>query len=120
MKRIIQLALLGALLAAATYALGAARPGVVRLDNGTLAMFTSPEGTIIPYIDKSSEPLIYGNLATKYPKGLYWCCVEYTLSGPLAGEIWDAAAFIPTANATVTKVTVAVGYLMSNNTFDVL
>lgn len=122
MKRIIQLALLlGALLSAATYALGATHPGVVKLDNGTLATFTSPEGAMIPYIDKSSEPLIYGNLATKYPKGLYWCCVGMSLSGPLAGkEIWDAAAFTPTANATITKVTVAVGYGISTNTFDVL
>jgi hypothetical protein len=121
MKSIIQLALLlGALLSAATHALGATPPGVVKLDNGTLAMFTIPEGTTIPYVDNSPEPLIYGNLATNYPKGLYWCCVGMDLSGPLEGEIWDAAAFTPTANATVTKVTVGVGYMFSSTTFDVL
>lgn len=126
MKRTMKLALLlGALLAVATYAVGASNPQVVRLPNGALEVITSPKGPTTPYVeDPSSDPLIFGNLATKDPKGVYWSRAYYEVSGPnsqgFIGLEWDAAAFTPTANATVTKVTVAVGYVTSTNNFDVL
>jgi len=116
--------LLGALLAVATYAVGASNPQVVRLPNGALEVITSPQGTTTPYVDdhSSSDPLIFGNLATKDPKGVYSIFGYYAVSGPKSpfGLQWTAAAFTPAANATVTKVTVAVGYVNSTNNFDVL
>ena len=58
---------------------------------------------------------IYDNIATAYPKGSYWCCEGYTIMGPanLLGfpEYWQAGAFTPSANHTVTKVEVAVGFV---------
>jgi len=124
MKRTMKSALLlGALLAMATYAVGASNPQIVRLPNGAVQFVATTQSTPTPYDDNSSEPLIYGNLATKDPKGLYWGWGFYGVVGPksqMGFEEWDATAFTPTANATVTKVTVAVGYVNSTNTFDIL
>src|SRR5713226_4384133 len=55
---------------------------------------------------------IFSNLASQYPNGEYWCCTGYNIMGPSsgAGEQWIGAAFTPTANHTVTKITVAVGF----------
>lgn len=55
---------------------------------------------------------IFSNLATKYPKGVYWCCTGYNVMGPNSGEgeQWMAAAFTPAANHTVTKIEVGVGW----------
>jgi len=60
---------------------------------------------------------IFSNLASQYPNGEYWCCTGYNIMGPSsgAGEQWMAAAFTPTANHTVTKITVAVGYSQGRN-----
>jgi len=123
MKRTTKLALLlGALLAVATHALGASRAQIVRAGNGVLKIITSMDGTGTPYVeDSSSDSLIFGNLATKYPKGLYWCCDSLIVQGPGQGyEVWTAVAFTPSAKATVTKVTVAVGYETSTKNYDVL
>src|SRR5690348_10791690 len=40
---------------------------------------------------------IFSNLASKYPKGPYWCCSGYNVMGPGSdnGEQWIAAAFTP-------------------------
>lgn len=55
---------------------------------------------------------IFSNLASQYPNGEYWCCTGYNIMGANSGvgEQWMGAAFTPTANHTVTKITVAVGY----------
>jgi hypothetical protein len=126
MKKTMKFALLlGALLAVATCAVGANNPQVVRLPNGAVQYITSPKGPTTPYVeDPSSDPLIFGNLATKDPKGVYSIFGYYAVSGPKSqdpiGLEWDAAAFTPAASATVTKITVAVGYVNSTNNFDVL
>jgi hypothetical protein len=61
-------------------------------------------------IKDSGLVTIFSNLATKYPKGEYWCCTGYNVMGPAQGEQWMAAAFTPTADHTVTTIEVAVGY----------
>ena len=123
-KQTIKFALLlGTLLAVATHAFAASDARVVRLENGALKMATSPDGTRTPYADdSSSDSLIFGNLATKDPKGVYWCCAAYPVTGPKSpvGEYWTAAAFTPATKATVTKVTVAIGYESSTKSYDVL
>jgi hypothetical protein len=68
-----------------------------------------------PYVnDDASLAVIFSNLATEYPLGLYWCCQGTTVSGPKSPgfvEWWHAAAFTPAADATATKITVSIGYL---------
>jgi hypothetical protein len=65
-----------------------------------------------PRIEESSLVTIFSNLAATYPNGQYWCCTGYNIMGPgqNAGEQWIAAAFTPTADHTVTTITVAAGY----------
>jgi hypothetical protein len=55
---------------------------------------------------------IFSNLAREYPNGEFWCCTGYNIMGPSSGigEQWMAAAFTPSANHTVTKISVALGY----------
>lgn len=55
---------------------------------------------------------IFSSLASKYPKGVYWCCTGYNVMGANsgAGVQWMAGAFTPAAGHTLTRVEVAVGY----------
>jgi len=62
------------------------------------------------HLKDSGLVTIFSNLASKYPKGQYWCCSGYNVMGPSQGEQWMAAAFTPAANHTVTRIEVAVGY----------
>jgi hypothetical protein len=74
-----------------------------------------PAKASTPYVDENAgATTIFSNLATAYPKGLYWCCQGATVSGPDSPffvEWWHAAAFTPAVNATATKVVVSIGYL---------
>ena len=58
---------------------------------------------------------IFSNLASKYPKGEYWCCEGYNVMGPSVGEQWMAAAFTPSADHTATKIEVAAGWSEGTN-----
>jgi len=58
---------------------------------------------------------IFNNIGGKYPQGVYWCCTGYDIIGPAQGEQWMATAFTPSANHTVTRIEVAVGYLLGTN-----
>jgi hypothetical protein len=55
---------------------------------------------------------IFSNLASKYPKGPYWCCSGYNVMGPGSdgGEQWIAAAFTPDADHLATKIEVGAGW----------
>ena len=55
---------------------------------------------------------IFSSLASKYPKGVYWCCTGYNVMGSNsgAGVQWMGGAFTPAADHTLTRVEVAVGY----------
>ena len=57
---------------------------------------------------------IFDNLASLDPKGVYMAGSGYTLGGPqsVVGQAWAAAAFTPAANATVTEIDVAAGYIL--------
>jgi hypothetical protein len=66
----------------------------------------------------SSPVTIYSSIGTAYPKATYWCCEGSTISGPSSPgnfEWWDGAAFTPSANATVTGVGLALGYISGTN-----
>ena len=86
--------------------------------------FTSPDGriTFMPGravnhgspAAQSKDPVLFSELATKDPKGLYWCCEGWTISGPnsvIAEEIWYAQAFTPAANSHATKLTFQISYV---------
>jgi hypothetical protein len=97
----------------------AARSAVTTKDGKTI--ITAPSGANTSYVDENAGmKAIFSNLATEYPKGLYWCCEGATISGPksppLFIEWWHAAAFTPTADATVKKIVVSIGYLSGNVT----
>ena len=55
---------------------------------------------------------IFSSLASKYPKGIYWCCTGYNVMGSNSGvgEQWMGGAFTPSIDHTLTQVEVAVGY----------
>jgi hypothetical protein len=67
---------------------------------------------------KSSESglvTIFSNIGKVYPRGTYFCCESYSITGPKASgrlpEYWLAVAFTPTADHVVTMVEVAVNLL---------
>lgn len=88
---------------------------------GKHAQMTVVPQAILPFTPmRSNAPglvTIYSNLASKYPKGDYWCCAGYNVMGPNsgAGEQWIAAAFTPDANHTVTKIQVGAGWSDGTN-----
>lgn len=55
---------------------------------------------------------IFSSLASKYPNGIYWCCTGYNVMGSNSGvgEQWMGGAFTPSADHTLTRVEVGVGY----------
>jgi hypothetical protein len=73
-------------------------------------------GAMLPFTGEDSDDpglvTIFSNLASKYPKGVYWCCAGYNVMGPNsgAGLQWMAAAFTPDADRTVTKIAVGAGW----------
>jgi hypothetical protein len=69
-----------------------------------------------PYVGVDAGlTVIFDNLGTKYPDGVYWCCEGATIFGPantLGGpEYWEAAGFTPSTSLSVTKIQVAVGWV---------
>jgi hypothetical protein len=89
--------------------------GAVTSKDKKMTMVPAVAGAHTPYVDDNvGSTVIFSNLATEYPNGLYWCCQGATVSGPYSPgfvEWWHAAAFTPSADATATKVTVSIGYL---------
>lgn len=56
----------------------------------------------------------YNSIATDNPKGYYFCCEGYTVSGAASaiGEsIWVAQGFTPASSTTATKIAVQISYV---------
>jgi len=89
--------------------------GAVTSKDKKTTMIPTASGARTAYVDDNAGlTVIFSNLATDYPNGLYWCCQGSTVSGPNSPffvEWWHAAAFTPSSNATAAKVTVSIGYL---------
>ena len=106
-------------LASAT-AFAASNDGVTLSRDGRTTIATKP-GTAVVRTPSSDAGLvkIFSNIGTAYPKGTYWCCTGATIFGPTAAsgapEFWEAAGFTPTANHTVTKIEIAVGFVQGTN-----
>jgi hypothetical protein len=101
-------------------AFAASKDGIVVSKDGRKTISTARAQAVTR--SESSDPSlvkIFDNIGTAYPKGTYWCCEGYTITGPTAlsgfPEFWEAAAFTPSANHTVTKVKVAVGFVEGVN-----
>jgi hypothetical protein len=62
-------------------------------------------------------PVIYSNIATKYPKGPYYPYYGLTVAGPTSqiGLVETAVAFTPASNATVSEIEAAVGFIEGVN-----
>ena len=102
-------------------AFAASRDGVVLSKDGRMTTATKPTTQSVTRTPSSDAGLvmIFDNIGTAYPKGSYWCCEGYTITGPTAlsgfPEYWEAAAFTPSASHTVTKIKVAVGFVEGTN-----
>jgi hypothetical protein len=62
---------------------------------------------------------IFDNIGKAYPKGTYWCCEGYSITGPDASgrlpETWLAVAFTPSDNHLVTRVEAAISHFTGTN-----
>jgi hypothetical protein len=98
----------------------AAPAGVSLSQDKRLVIVTHP-GTMKftpPLAHRPKTPAIYSTLGTAYPKGPYWAFEGYTISGPtspIGEQIWIAAAFTPSATATVSEIDAAVGFVEGTN-----
>jgi hypothetical protein len=119
MRKKILLTLTVLALASVT-ALAANKDGIVTTKDGRMTIATKPTKSVTR--TEPNDPSlvkIFDNIGTAYPKGSYWCCGGFTITGPTAisgfPEFWSAAAFTPAANNTITKIEVAVGYVEGTN-----
>jgi hypothetical protein len=101
-----------------TSCLADAKNGVVVSPDKRMVYSTPHTGASIPYyVMHKKMPIIFSNIATKYPKSLYYAPDGLTISGPntITGTIETAVAFTPAANATVAEIDAAVGNISGTN-----
>jgi hypothetical protein len=116
-KSFLTLTLCFAILAFAGAAM-AADDGVTLSKDGRQTISTRPPGHSQPYVeDNTGLTTIINNLGTAYPDGVYWCCTGSTIFGPANTlesppvTFWSAVAFTPKTSLSVTKISVAVGFV---------
>lgn len=64
------------------------------------------------------DNVIFSNVGTKYPKGLYFCCYGDTISGPsspVGGNYAAALQFTPAQDGKVTEIDAGVGLASGTN-----
>jgi hypothetical protein len=69
------------------------------------------------------KTVIFSNVGTKYPKGLYFCCYGDTISGPNAGvggTFSAALQFTPSADVKVTEIDAGVAWVQGVNAVDIV
>jgi hypothetical protein len=121
MNRTLERAIIGVavLVLVSVAAFTATRNGVIVSDDGRTVMVKARAQYIAATEEQDSTLVkIYDNLGSAYPKGVYWCCEGATISGPDSPgnvEWWDAVAFPPKADRSVTKINLALGYLGGTN-----
>lgn len=77
-----------------------------------------PDAANLQSLGIDAKSLVAGNIGTLYPKGEYFCCYGYTISGPtspVGEEIALAVAFTPTTTKTLAAIQVGVGYVEGTN-----
>ena len=89
-----------------------AKDGVMTSPDKSITYVRPHGGPVIPYYAIPRKmPILYSNIATKYPKSLYYPYDGYTVAGPdtIVGFSELGVAFTPAANATVSEIEAAVG-----------
>jgi hypothetical protein len=96
----------------------AADNGIVLSKDGRKTISTNPAGHGQPYIENNAGlTTVFDNLGGFYPDGVYWCCEGSTIWGPANSlesppiTFWSAVAFTPATSLSITKVSVAVGFV---------
>lgn len=72
----------------------------------------------MPIVTKGKGKGTFDNFASKYKKGLYWCCEGGTITGPsfVGGYSYEQAIpFTPGTSKSVTSITVGLGYVSGTN-----
>ena len=85
-------------------------------DNKMVSVPAGKAGTVGSWVPGGEA---YSNFAKKYPNGLYFCCYGYTLSGPssfFGAAYATATQWTQAADADVTKLSAAVGYVSGDHT----
>jgi hypothetical protein len=112
---------------ASVAAFAASRDGFMVTSNGRIVITKNRPDAAATVASSSSDPgdaslvRIFDNIGSYYPKGIYYCCQGWTIAGPITGqqqsfpELWEAAAFTPAADHTVTKIKVAAGWVLGVN-----
>ena len=97
--------------------------GEVKFSRGSDAKMMQVKRALLPFtpaaIHDAGLVTIFNSLASRYPKGEYWCCSGYNVMGPNQGTLWMGAAFTPDADHTVTKLEIAVGWSDGTNGVDI-
>lgn len=91
---------------------------VARSDGGRITIVSKLEGAATAPNNASDAGLvkIYNNIGAAYKKAKFWCCEGASVSGSQTGaQWWDAVAFTPSENRTVTRVELALGYIFGTN-----
>jgi len=111
-------------LAFAMVAMAASKDDIVLSKDGRTTIVTHPAAAGQPYAeDNAGLTTILDNLGVKYPDGVYWCCTGGTIWGPDESltnpsiTFWDAVAFTPSTSLSVTKISVAVGWVNYGETY---
>lgn len=99
---------------------GMAFAGSASAADNTVVIVSSATGAYSPAPPPPGRLVtIFSNMGGKYPKAVYACCNGYGIAGPsdLYGNhlIWDAMAFTPSADHTVTRVELGLGYGVGTN-----
>jgi len=97
----------------------------VAADNTRVTTQGKPGGTAYKAAGQdASLPIIFSNLATKDPKGLYFCCEGNIISGPDNAYGYPAYAeaiqFVVTSATTLHKITTSVNYIAEGTYTDFL
>ncbi len=102
-------------------AANAAAPAYVRSPDGRGIVVAPADSAVVPGVLPKGKAAIVNEFATKYPKGLYWCCLGIPVAGPSSGpgSFSTGVSFIPAATKQATKITVGVGYMSGTNSVTV-
>jgi hypothetical protein len=100
-----------------------AHPGIFLSKGGQVTSVTRGSGLYVaPPQHQAGATIVFSNIATKYPLGLYFCCSGATISGPtsdLGFQSWPAMQFTPSADASVTEIDAAVEWIEGTDEVDI-
>jgi hypothetical protein len=106
---------------AAVDAASPSTPAYVFSPDGRSIVSAPADKPVVPGLLPANRAAIVNEFATKYPDGLYWCCLGIPVAGPSSGpgEFATAVAFTPATTTQATKITVGVGYISGTNSITV-